>query len=498
MKIGKKILLDTQYIRRIKHPEKYVSLKELCVFCGLDTKNLTPTVQARLNSIVWHICRNGMLIIPPRSVWMVEDKDEADFAMRHKALALISNQQYSEYPCIVVGNPMEVYAKMCLYYRSLQKRVSVTVVTGSIGKSTTSGMIASVYSAFCKTTYSLGYGNSPFEVGYSVQHIPSDAEKMVQEVCENIPGATQYLSYMSAPSLVVITSIDQSHFEVFGSEDAVAEEVCRVVDLLPTQVPVIVHKGEFKWMELLGDHPIITVSEEDDSADFYAKDITVNPEGLSFCVVDTRNNTSNKVHLTNIYAKHNISAALRAFAAGRCEGVPYDQIIEGLANYRTAGVRQNVVWTNNICIYADCYNAIATSVRSAVETACTINVSGRRIAVLGDIEECGEASDSQHDECMSIINQSRFDVLLVVGEKMNAALSRSQMREGLVILPCRDKAEVERYLRNNVVSGDLVLLKSSHSGNLITVIQHLWPSAYKEMNAYNKAYRRWKFSSALA
>ena len=499
MKIGKRILLGTQYIRRFTHAEKYVPLKVLCNYCGLDTKNFPPAVKDKLDTIVWHVCRQGMMITPPNSVWVVADKEEAVSAMRHKAIALIADQQYLDYPCIVVSNPIGVYAKMCQYYRMLHKRVSVTAVAGSIGKSTTSGMIASVYSSHRPTTYSMGFGNDPSEVGYSIQHIPSQAEKMVQEVSENIPGATQYLSMMSNPSLVVITVIDKSHFELFGNEENVVKEVCSVVDHLPAHVPVIVQKGEFRWMDLLKGHPVVTVSVEDNTADYYAKDITVDSSGISFIVVDAKAGSNHNVHLTHIYARHNVLAALRAFAAGRCEGVPYDKIVEGLANYRTTGVRQNVVWTNdNICIYADCYNAIASSVRSAVETADIIKVDGRRIAVLGDIEECGNASDGQHDECMNTINQSVFDVLITVGEKMNAALARSSMKEGLQVYPCKDRSEAEKRLKECVRSGDLVLLKSSHSGGFAEIIRHLWPLAYKEMNAYNKDYRRWKFSSAMS
>lgn len=499
MVVGKKILLFSQYLRRLRHPEKYLNLRKLCRYAGLKVEALHPMVQNRLECIVWHVCKKGMPITPHNSVWMVEDREEADFAMEHKALVLLTNQQYADYPCIVVENPMAVYAKMCLYYRSLRKNLSVTVVTGSIGKSTTSGMIASVYSAYYNTTYSPGYGNDPSEVGYSIQHIPSNAEKMVQEVCENIPGATRYLSFMAAPSVIVITSIDKSHFEVFGSEEGVAKGICSVVDLLPSHVPVIVHQGEFKWMELLKDHPVITISDEHSTADFYAKDIMVDSSGLSFSVVDTKKGSIHQVHLSHIYARHNVVAALRAFAVGRYEGVPYDRIIEGLACYHTTGVRQNVVWTDdNVCIYADCYNAIASSVRSAVETAGVIDISGRRIVVLGDIEECGDASDKQHDECMDIINQSVFDILIIVGEKMNAALSRLSMRCDLQVYPCKDKSEVEKRLLECVHPGDLVLLKSSHSGGLTTIIQHLWPSAYKGMNAYNKEYRRWKLSVALS
>ena len=99
---------------------------------------------------------------------------------------------------------------------------------------------------------------------------------------------------------------------------------------------------------------------------------------------------------------------------------------------------------------------------------------------------------------MGIVNQSSFDILITIGEKINAAVGRSHFRDGLRVIPCKNKNEVEKCLRDNMKSGDLVLLKSSHSGKLQTVIEHLWLSDYRKMNSYNKEYRSWKFHSAIS
>ena len=129
MKIGKNILLYSQYIRRIRHTGKYVPLKKLCDYCGLDSRNFTSAVKERLGNIVWHICSQGMMITPAHSVWYVANKESADFAMQNNALVLLSDIQYDDYPCIISEEPIALYAKMCQYYRSLQKNVSATVVT---------------------------------------------------------------------------------------------------------------------------------------------------------------------------------------------------------------------------------------------------------------------------------------------------------------------------------------------------------------------------------
>ncbi len=498
MKPKKALLYCSQYIRRVIHPEKYVTLRTLCEYAGVDCRTLSSVVKKRLNKKVWHICTDRMLITPPNSVWWVNCIQDADLAMQRKALVILTDKQFGNHPCIVVKNPIEVFAKMCLYFRLMQKEIKVTAVTGSIGKSTTSGMLVSVYSAYKKTYYSPGFGNEPFEIGYSVQHIPARYPLMVQEICENIPNATQFSSMMTAPSLAIITAIDKAHFGTFGSVDNIAAEICGVVKGLPANAPVVVDKTEFRWMDLLDGHPPITVSDVDSTADYFAKDIHVTSSGLTFNIVDSSNNTEHHVSLVNIYAHHNVMAALRVFAAARHMGIPYNTITEGLSRYRTTGIRQNIVKADNdILIYADCYNALASSVKAAIKAADTIPIKGQRWAVLGDIEGCGEISSDQHEECMEAIDLSSFGGLVTVGKKMNAATASYQWKRQLEVHPCQSKDEAEKVLKKHIASGDMVLLKSSHGGDLSTIIEHLWPDALQKANEYNKKYRHWKFSSAV-
>ena len=66
------------------------------------------------------------------------------------------------------------------------------------------------------------------------------------------------------------------------------------------------------------------------------------------------------------------------------------QKAKALSSFKTEGARQNIIKTeNDIVIYADCYNAIARSIKSAIDAASCIPIKGKRILVLGDIEEAG-------------------------------------------------------------------------------------------------------------
>ena len=104
------------------------------------------------------------------------------------AAVVISEVQYKNYPSIVAKNPLAIYAKLCRYYRDLQKNVSVTAVIGSIGKTTTKNMIGAVYSSKWQTYYTSANDNTYKTIGFAVQHIPPFAEKMIQEVHEGTPN----------------------------------------------------------------------------------------------------------------------------------------------------------------------------------------------------------------------------------------------------------------------------------------------------------------------
>ena len=498
------MLLTRAYlVRRIVAPKKFVRLGELCRYASVDVSSCPQEVRKRLERVVSQVSMVDaeVTVYPPHSVCAARTMEEATFAMTHSPVALLTDRQMGDYPCLVVPNVSETFALFCRYYRELNRHAHVTAVTGSIGKSTTKGMVAAVYGAYDKKTYhSPANDNAPSMVGYAVQHMPLKCRLMVQEVLENMPNETGYMSMMLKPHVAVISTIDNSHFEAFGSSEGIMREICSIVKGLQADGYVVLDKEDYsKVSALLSGNKVITVSDTDKAADYYAENIHVSQEGLSFEAVDRKAQVRQQVRLVNIYARHNVSIALRAFAAGRCENIPYTVIAEGLANYRTTGYRQNVTWTRNgICLYVDCYNAIASSVRAALVTADAIPINGRRIAVLGDIAECGSLSDKEHDEVVRSVNESAFDVFIPIGEQINAAVSRCDMREGLQCVPCGTREDVVRELNKMLQPGDLVLVKASASGKLEKVIKAMWPTEYKQMmDPYIKQLRYWEFYSAV-
>lgn len=482
----------TLSIRRILKPKKYKSIGFLCELLDNDV-TLNEKARTIKNKIVTHICtpeseffpKNNACLVYTNPAFGISDYSaSAKKAIQDGALVLITSQSFPEYPCIVSNNPLKVYSLLCKYYRELQPRVKVTAITGSIGKSTTKNMIGEVYKTCFKTFYTEENDNTKTTIGFAVQHIPGCSEMMVQEVCESEPDETQWLSMMLRPEIVVITSIDKSHIEVMGSTEKIIEECCSATRFMSDNGTVIVNKDEFNRFDLLNNRNTLTVSITEPDADFYASDIEEDLSGLSFHAHIKENGEFIQVKLNNMYARHNVLCALYAFAAGYCQGISSETIVKGLSNYHTSGVRQNIIKTpDNITLYVDCYNAVAKSMKSAIEACDTIPVLGKRIAVLGDIEEVGDFSESMHRDVITYVDESKFDILLTIGSRFKIASDVAAVRDSLLLRSFDDKDSLSESLLKMVSSGDLVLFKASHASRLAECIIKVWPDL--EPNVYD-------------
>lgn len=491
------------FYRRLKHNEKYRSIDFFIKY--LNNPLVVPNQKCELikNKKITEVCTLDSVYtsfhFPKGCACLVSDTDTAKKAMQRGALVLISPQDYDEYPCLVSHDSLGTFSDMCLYFRNLKKEMPITAITGSIGKTTIKNMVGEVYKMKYKTSYTQSNINTRMAVGFAVQHIPDWAEIMIQEIHEGSPNITKYVSRMLQPSVFIVTPIDLSHFQYFGSKQKIEEEICSVTEYMPNGSKVIVNIDDFSRFDLLKGKKVITTSTQTIDADFYARDIKVVKQGLSFSVVDKANSQAYEILLNNIYAPHNAVCALYAFAAGVCADIPPKEIIKGLGNYKTSGERQNIFRTSdNVLIYADCYNAVGKSMKSAIDAASSIPVTGKRIAVLGDMAEIGSESEQMHKEIIEYVNTSKCDCLFTIGCEFEKAVSKVSLRESLFVRTTNTHNDLNALIKDTVKSGDLVLFKASHASELSNCIKKLWPKEYDTniKPAYSE-YSSWEKKSLL-
>lgn len=480
----RKVLHKADYLLktiRIKGYRK--SIGKLLDLCKLSTYQVSENAKKFLKKKAQSICtineyfeRNSICV---QMYWCTDN--EMRWAVNNGAYVVVTTKQIDDLPCIITEDPLLLFSELCLYFRTLHQKVSITEVIGSIGKTTTKRMIHSVLAQQYNTLYNPTNRNLLCHVGYDVQHIPHDIHRMVEEVSEDTPGYSKYSTLICKPSTIVITTIDQSHFEAFGSKLAIAEEICSITDYADDDTVVIVNKDDFEHYDLIKKGHVVTVSMTDNSADYFANNIRVERGGIAFNIIDKVRSLNYEARLTDIYAKHNVLIALYAFASGINEGVEPELIIKGLQAFKQHGIRQNIFRTNeNVLLYVDCYNAVPKSMASAINAAELIPLVGepRRIAVLGDIAESGELAEQTHNEIIQYVNDSNFDILITLGKNLETAIKQVEKRDSLKTFECDSHFQVEETLKKlNLHEGDLVLFKSSRHARLENIMVNVFPES---------------------
>lgn len=480
--------------------KKYrITLGFLCSYAGIGEECLSENVKARLKKKVVALAKaGGGYILKNSLVFSVLDHSEELLkeAFNHGAIAVVCKKEIPGIPCIVVDNPMFVYAKMANYYRS-STNAPVTAVVGSIGKTTTKMMLGSVYSQYTTTCCENGNFTNITHVLQLCQHFAKKYKQIICEISEANYGTIEAASIALTPKVSVITAIDLSHMEEYGDAEEIKRQVCSIAKHMDEDGVVVVNKDEFDSFEYLYGKKNITISQKD-NADYIVTNTTIDSKGILFELKDNIKNQLHTIRLSNVWGKHNVGIAAQVFAAASYLNIPTDKIIKGLKKYQPQGIRQNIYKSSNgRIIYADCYNAVAKSIESAIQAASTIPLdnNAKKIAVIADVEEAGVVSEEMHKSIVDVLNKSDFDTIIAYGPKLNKAIAEYDKPIIKNIIKCNTFSDVMRSLKANNKKGDLILFKASHSWHLDRCIKKMWPiSYYSRLLKEKLPYLLWRIS----
>jgi UDP-N-acetylmuramoyl-tripeptide--D-alanyl-D-alanine ligase len=170
---------------------------------------------------------------------------------------------------------------------------------------------------------------------------------------------------------------------------------------------------------------------------------------------------------------HNVMNALAAVAVGADFGLSRDKIQEGLDGAETPPMRMRTVRIGDRVFLNDAYNANPESMRAAIEALVSWEGAGRRIAVLGDMLELGEASASEHKELGRIAARKGVDLVLVLGQfaqnVAEGATGESMNDDALTV--CKDHTDAARLLVSLSAPGDAILVKGSRAVAMEKVLE---------------------------
>jgi UDP-N-acetylmuramoyl-tripeptide--D-alanyl-D-alanine ligase len=323
-------------------------------------------------------------------------------------------------PAVVVDDTRLALGHLAAAWRA-SFTLPVIAVTGSNGKTTTKEMIAAILKAAFGAAVLSTRGNLNNDIGLplTLLGLRASHRAAVIEMGMNHPGEIAYLAPIGAPTVALITNAQRAHLEGMGDLDEVAREKGSIFSGLPADGIAVINADDAYadvWRSMAGGRPVRSFAIDG------AADVTgnVRQHGLEIGL-DLAAPEGQATLTLSIPGRHNARNAVAAAAACLAAGLALAAVAEGLAAFSgVKGRLQRRAGKLGAEILDDTYNANPDSVRAGIDVlAATI---GRKLLVLGDMGEIGEASGQYHDEIGGYAKSQGIDRLFALGDQAQLAV----------------------------------------------------------------------------
>ncbi len=379
---------------------------------------------------------------------------------------------------VVVESSFDAFAMTARGYRA-GHALDTVAITGSVGKTTTKELCASIISRHRRLYFTQGNFNSIIGMPMSLMEVGEDRDAAVFEMGMSGFGEIHSMTLTALPKVAMVTNIGSSHLEYLKTRENIAKAKLEIAEGLC--------RGGY--LLLNGDEPLLRSVKPRKHSDHQTLYV-----GLDFeneCQINAYNirlRDGETVFDLSAFGKEYKDLAIKllgrafvynaAFAASASIllGASEDDVREGLSSYIAGGMRQNIQNKNGVTVLMDCYNAAPESMKSAIDTLAALKVTGKKIAVLGDMRELGADSDRMHAEIGEYLSNMGIDAVLTLGES-GALIAESAKLCGVCkdnVISFTDMENTEplcQALKNMMQKGDAVLFKASRSVRLERVAQ---------------------------
>jgi UDP-N-acetylmuramoyl-tripeptide--D-alanyl-D-alanine ligase len=373
-------------------------------------------------------------------------------------------------PCILVPSTLQALKDLAEYYRGLFQ-IPVIGVIGSVGKTTAKEMTASVLSEKFKVLKTEENLNNEIGVPLMLLKLRTEHEAAVIEMGISAFGEMSRLGKMVRPDLCLMTAIGHCHLDTLGDLNGVLKAKSEVFSYMVPHSAAVVNGDDALLEALSPGNEIEKITFGLGVRNDYRAE-NVLQHGLDCVSADLQYPSGRFPVRIPAFGSHMVLSALPAAVIGHRLGLTDEEIQKGLLHYVPVGGRANVTNTGYLTLIDDCYNANPNSVSASLRSLCTL--SGRKVAILGDMKELGENAAQLHRDIGALAAKIGVDCLFtcvdlereihqgyILASSAEAARHYSTMDELCSVLPLL------------LQKGDSVLVKASHSMRFETIADAL-------------------------
>ena len=458
---------------------KNLTLENIARVCGGTYYGPADKLQEEVMSVITDSrkAEEGCLFVPI----VGERVDAHKFipqVMEAGALATLSERvlDNADFPYIAVESSLQAVKDIAEFYLK-QLQIPVVGITGSVGKTSTKEVIASVLNQKYHTLKTQGNFNNELGLPLTVFRLRDGDEIAVLEMGISDFGEMTRLAKIAKPDTCVITNIGTCHLENLGDRDGVLKAKTEIFQYVKRNIVLNGDDDKLSTVkEYNGMQPVFFGNGENASVTCE----NVESRGLKGMSCDiclkgkmAENGEFQIFHVDiPMPGRHMVSNALAAAAIGRLYGLTAQEIKQGIESLEPVSGRFNMIETEKFMIVDDCYNANPMSMKASLDVLQ--DGLGRRVAILGDMGELGTDEVALHEGVGVHAGHCKIDVCICVGPlAAHIAEKAIQTNPDLTVIREKDLESLLKNLNTYVKPGDTILVKASHFMKFENVVKAL-------------------------
>lgn len=332
---------------------------------------------------------------------------------------------------------------------------NVIAITGSNGKTTTTNIIGKTLKNNSKTLKNF---NNEIGMPLSLMNASSKSKNLIFEIGASKFNDIDYLSKILQPNVGLITNIGNSHLESLKNIDGVFKVKSEIVKNIKKNgflvVPNDNKKHLNKWKKMRSDITTISFGMKDDS-DFYPIDVKIKQNGLSFLVTSRLLEKPIKIS-SSLEGVHNVKNILSACAVHYCLGQNLQDFSKSISLSKLDNLRQvKNKWLKGSTLIDDSYNANPDSTKKSIDLLS--NYNKKTVLLLGDMLELGRYKNKLHKEVGEYAKSKGISKLIAFGNLTRHSIDGFG-KNGIFF---NDETKLKNYLRKNITSKNVILIKGS-------------------------------------
>src|SRR5205823_5944931 len=295
------------------------------------------------------------------------------------------------------------------------------------GKTSTKDFTAAVLARRFQVTKTQGNFNNHVGLPRTILEATSRDEVAVWEIGMNHPGEVAALAKVAAPDAGIITNIGVAHIEFMGSRERIAGEKGALAEAVGAEGTVILNADDPFTREIAARTRGKVILAGTTAGTIRASEVNQSGSGTDFTILEDAHRCRAQLPVPGL---HMVQNALLAVAAGRVFGLSIEECAAGLAAAPLTKARLQIKEVRGVQFIDDSYNANPDSMTAALRTLVELGAEGKRIAVLGEMRELGNETESGHAQVGQAAAEFGIDQLIAIGEN-GAIIAGAAEKAGL-------------------------------------------------------------------